>query len=96
MSDWEDYAEEIEEDPVEADCPYGFEFCEDPQTRDLDLCTTDCSLYMKSVEEEQKETTKEPVVSKCPFCPKVYSSEQSLSGHKNANHWKRMRETTKP
>jgi hypothetical protein len=32
-------------------CPYGCgEFCEDPQTRDANLCTTECSTYLCSVE----------------------------------------------
>lgn len=33
-------------------CPYGFEFCEDPHTRDLNLCTTECRLYLNSVAKE--------------------------------------------
>lgn len=46
--------DQFEEDPLEPDCPYGFEFCEDPQTRDLNLCTTECSLYMQSVKDAEK------------------------------------------
>lgn len=46
--------QEFEEDPLEPDCPYGFEFCEVPQTRDMNLCTTECSLYMQSVEDAEK------------------------------------------
>lgn len=38
-------------------CPYGFEFCSDPQTRELGLCTTECSDYMREVEAQAKETT---------------------------------------
>lgn len=28
---------------------------------------------------------------KCPYCNRQYTSKQSLDGHKNANHWKRMK-----
>ena len=46
--DWED------EDPG---CDYGLEFCEDPQTRELGLCTTECAAYFKMVEAEYHEPT---------------------------------------
>lgn len=42
------------EDPMEPDCPYGFEFCTDPQIRDMNLCTTECSTYLDSIEDEEK------------------------------------------
>ena len=37
------------------DCPYGFEFCSDPETRDMGLCTTECNDYMKEVEAQEIE-----------------------------------------
>lgn len=46
-ADWEN------EDP---DCLYGFEFCENPDIRDMGLCTTDCALYLESIEEEAKQS----------------------------------------
>lgn len=49
--DWDN----CEEDPMECNCPYGFEFCDDPQTRELGLCTTECAAYFRAVEEEHKE-----------------------------------------
>lgn len=30
-------------------CDYGAEFCEDPQTKVMGLCTTECSLYFEMV-----------------------------------------------
>ena len=50
MSDeWEEETGFSEEDSAEG-CPYGFEFCEDPQTLDANLCTTECNTYNLSVE----------------------------------------------
>lgn len=57
QDDWEEG--ELDEDPQEEDCPYSFEFCEDPQTREMGLCATECSLYMNSVEEDEKQPEKE-------------------------------------
>lgn len=52
MSD-EDYESEDMYWEEEAQCCfYGFEFCIDPETRDMGLCTTDCDLYLESLEEE--------------------------------------------
>lgn len=48
--DWEG-----EGDSEESGCPYGFEFCEDPFTRDMSLCTTECKLYLDSLKAEAKE-----------------------------------------
>jgi hypothetical protein len=36
-----------------ADCDYGCtEFCEEPSTKDAGLCTTECQVYLCSVEAE--------------------------------------------
>lgn len=53
-----------EEDPFEEEmeeeedfCDYGVsEFCSDPQTKSLGLCTTECQGYLQSVKEDQVET----------------------------------------
>jgi len=37
----------------QADCPYGFEFCEDPGTRAMNLCTTECGVYLESIEDPE-------------------------------------------
>jgi len=36
----------------EEGCAYGFEFCDDPETRGLGLCTTECKTYLDSLKEE--------------------------------------------
>ena len=36
----------------DANCLYGFEFCSDPQTRDMGICTTECEEYLDSVSQE--------------------------------------------
>jgi len=49
---WED--EGIEEGSFDdwlRDCDFGFEFCCDPQTKAMGLCTTECSLYLESLED---------------------------------------------
>lgn len=50
------YQEEWEDDDPEAelDCDYGFGFCSDPETKGMGLCTTECSVYLESVEEMLK------------------------------------------
>lgn len=43
-----------EHDPLDEDyedCHYGFEFCVDPQCRDMGLCTTECELYLEALGE---------------------------------------------
>jgi len=47
--DWEG-----EEDLLES-CPYGFEFCEDPFTKDTGQCTFACKIYLDSLKAEAKE-----------------------------------------
>lgn len=42
-----------DENPEEQSCPYGFEFCENPDIRDMNLCTTDCNLYLADLEKEE-------------------------------------------
>lgn len=41
------YEDELEE---QMGCDFGAEFCEDPQTKAMGLCTTSCALYFKMVE----------------------------------------------
>lgn len=53
---WETVIGERDFAQEEESCPYGFEFCEDPQTRDLGLCTTECETYMDEVEQSEKES----------------------------------------
>ena len=31
------------------------------------------------------------LIFKCPYCRRTYLDQESLEGHKNANHWKRMK-----
>jgi hypothetical protein len=50
MSEWEE--EQGFDEEEEEVCPYVFEFCEDPQTREAGLCTTECNTYLCSVEAE--------------------------------------------
>lgn len=55
MSEIDDYADpEVYMDELEEDCYYGFEFCSDPETKAMGLCTTECSLYLEALEEQQK------------------------------------------
>lgn len=54
MSEIDDYAEPEEYmDELEESCDYDFEFCSDPETRAMGLCTTECSAYIEAVEEEE-------------------------------------------
>jgi uncharacterized C2H2 Zn-finger protein len=32
---------------------------------------------------------------KCPYCEREYESQDSLNGHINANHWKKVKGETK-
>ncbi len=44
------WGEEVDQ---ESSCDYGCsEFCEDPQTKDMGACTTECDAYLCSVEAE--------------------------------------------
>ena len=52
MSEIDEYADPESFVEMEPCCPYGFEFCEDPETRDMNLCTTECRLYLESIEDE--------------------------------------------
>jgi hypothetical protein len=54
LSDWEEEEGFDEEDSSEdGGCDYGVtEFCSEPQTRDMNLCTTECQTYLCSVEAE--------------------------------------------
>jgi hypothetical protein len=58
MANWEE-ENWVEEEMAEEDsCDYGVsEICCDPHTKSMGLCTTECASYMKSVEEDEKETT---------------------------------------
>jgi hypothetical protein len=57
-----DYFGPWEEDPDNYDheeenmmgCDYGAEFCEDPQTKSMGLCTTECHLYFDMVKAQEK------------------------------------------
>ena len=52
--EWEDeYAEDYLEE--QECCDYGFEFCWDPQIKAMGLCTTECPLYLDSLEDEKNE-----------------------------------------
>ncbi len=53
MSEYEEeegLGEDEDEFLGESACPYGFEFCEDPQARELGTCEQDCQTYLCSVE----------------------------------------------
>jgi hypothetical protein len=52
MSDeWEEEQGFYEDDESDNGCDYGVgEFCEDPQTKDAGLCTTECQPYLCSIE----------------------------------------------
>lgn len=46
---WEDECDD------EGSCEYGVsEFCCDPQTRDMGLCTTECVAYLDAVEADAR------------------------------------------
>ncbi len=47
FADGDDVSEEDEDDCCEYGCG---EFCSDPQTRDMGLCTTECTAYLCSIE----------------------------------------------
>ncbi len=52
--DFGDYGDEPED--LGLGCEYGCsEFCDDPGTREIGLCTTDCRTYMKSLEGKWEE-----------------------------------------
>ena len=44
----DDWEREVEE---EMDCSYGFEFCSEPCTKAMGLCTTECSEYLEAISE---------------------------------------------
>lgn len=46
----EEDLKEYEDD--DRSCDYGFEFCSDPETKALGLCTTECEEYLRSIEED--------------------------------------------
>ena len=51
MSEIDEYADpEAYMNELEEDCDYGFEFCSDPVTKKLGLCTTECQAYLESLE----------------------------------------------
>jgi len=59
MSEWGDEEEGFEEEFDEGGCDYGVsEYCSDPQTKEMGLCTTECADYLRSVEEEEKSRLK--------------------------------------
>jgi len=45
----DDYPDEEEE---MMSCDYGAEFCEDPLTKEMGLCTTECNLYFDMVKDQ--------------------------------------------
>lgn len=54
----EDWIDEETDDDWEDDasCDYGVcEFCSDPQTKEMGLCTTECREYLESIKEEKIE-----------------------------------------
>ena len=79
MSEIDEYASpEVYMDELEIDCDYGIsEFCEEPETKAMGLCTTECALYLSAVEKSEKrenveerekvetETEKCPLFDKC-------------------------------
>ena len=66
MSEWDEEEGFCEEDTEEYDlCDYGFEFCEDPQTKEAGLCTTDCQQYLCGVESDADGGTS---TWKCQVC----------------------------
>lgn len=56
----------------DADCIYGFELCEDPETRDMGLCTTECRLYLESIDAIERERKKLKVLFKVPQWGRSY------------------------
>ena len=42
----DDFERDAEE---EMDCDYGFEFCSDPQTKAMGLCTSECEEYLEAI-----------------------------------------------
>lgn len=53
-----DEEESWEEEFDESGCDYGVcEFCEDPQTKELGLCTTECAAYLAAVAADTNKKT---------------------------------------
>ena len=57
--------EGFEEEEDGSGCPYGFEFCEDPQLQQMGTCEQDCDLYLCSVEADADGGTE---TWKCQVC----------------------------
>ena len=55
----DDYSDEEEE---RMGCDFGAEFCEDPLTKQMGLCTTECNLYFDMVREQEKQLSTEKVM----------------------------------
>ncbi len=69
-----------------ADCDYGCsEFCEDPQTKDAGLCTTECQVYLCSVEADADGGTDG---WECDDCG-CTNSTPCISGDGQTCHWVR-------
>ena len=62
---------EFVDDEDFSSCDYGAEFCEDPQTRAMGLCTTECRTYFQMVREQDEEVGWQKVLrseGKCGSC----------------------------
>lgn len=56
MSQLDEYADpEVYMPELEESCDYGCEFCTDPETKRMGLCTTECNDYIAACEEMSQE-----------------------------------------
>jgi hypothetical protein len=49
-----DNHDDYDEEEEMMGCDYGAEFCEDPFSKQMGLCTTECKLYFDMVREQEK------------------------------------------